>query len=47
MLLEGEVLQVIEELKNEIESISDKDEGQKHINYFKNNEKRMECDFYK
>jgi hypothetical protein len=47
MLLEGEVLQVITELKDEMESISDKDEGQKHINYFTNNEKRMEYDFYR
>jgi hypothetical protein len=47
MLLEGEVLQVIAEMKADLHQLSSKDEGWKHINYFSNNAQRMNYDEYR
>ena len=47
MLLEGEALQVISELKEAVNEITDTDKGWKHINYFKKNIDRMNYDEYK
>jgi hypothetical protein len=47
MLLEGEVLQVIAEMKTDLSELSSKDEGWKHINYFSNNAQRMSYDEYR
>jgi hypothetical protein len=41
MLLEGEVLQVIAEMKEALRNISDKNKGWGEINYFENNRDRM------
>jgi hypothetical protein len=47
MLLEGEVLQVIAEMKKELPEVSSKDEGWKHITYFRNNAHRMDYEEYR
>ena len=47
MLLEGEVLQVIAEMKESLDKITDKDKGWKEINYFQKNNERMKYDEYK
>jgi len=46
MLLEGEALQVIAEMKAAIAELSSSDEGWKHVNYFVNNVDRMKYDEY-
>lgn len=47
MLLDGEALEVIAELKGEVEELTDTAEGWKHINYFIKNIDRMNYDEYK
>lgn len=47
MLLDGEVLQVIAEMKSDLPELFSKDEGWKHINYFSNNAQRMSYDAYR
>jgi len=47
MLLEGEILQVMAEMKAEIPELSSRDEGWKHIGYFRNNAHRMAYDQYR
>ncbi len=47
MLLQGEALQVISELKDTVNEITDTDKGWKQINYFKKNIDRMDYDEYK
>ena len=47
MMLEGDTLQLIHELKLERPNLSDSDAGQKHINYFYNNRNRMAYDQYR
>jgi hypothetical protein len=47
MLLEGEALQVIAEMKTDLPELCSKDEGWKHINYFSNNAGRMDYDTYR
>ena len=46
MLLEGEALQVIAEMKAAIGELCSSDEGWKHVNYFVNNVDRMKYDEY-
>lgn len=41
MFLDGEALQVIAEMKSDVDELSSKHEGWKHINYFSNNADRM------
>ncbi len=47
MLLNGEVLEVIAEMKEEVQELTDTTAGWKHINYFKKNIDRMNYDEYK
>lgn len=47
MLLEGEVLQVIDEMKRSMVLLSNEEAGQKQINYFENNKGRMKYDEYR
>lgn len=47
MLLEGEILQVMAEMKAEVSELSSSDEGWKHIGYFRNNAPRMCYDQYR
>lgn len=44
MFLDGEVLQVLAEMKLDIHELSSSDAGWKHINYFSNNADRMSYD---
>jgi hypothetical protein len=47
MLLDGEALQVIAEMKSDLDDLSSKDEGWKHINYFSTNADRMHYHHYR
>ncbi len=47
MFLDGEVLQVIAEMKLDIHALSSSNEGWKHSNYFNNNADRMSYDQYR
>ena len=47
MLLDGEALQVIAEMKSVVPELCSTDEGWKHINYFINNVDRMRYDEYR
>ena len=48
MLYEGEILQVMSEMKKSLEEkISNNDEALKHYNYFENNKNRMQYDLYR
>ena len=48
MLYEGEILQVLSEMKKSLEEkISNNDEALKHYNYFENNKSRMQYDLYR
>lgn len=47
MLLEGQILQVMAEMKADISELSSRDEGWKHIGYFRNNAHRMAYDQYR
>jgi hypothetical protein len=47
MFLDGEALQVIAEMKGDLNELSSKDEGWKHINYFSNNADRMNYHQYR
>ena len=42
MMWEGEVLQMIHEMKRSLSKVTDTDEGWKQINYFTNNQDRMD-----
>ena len=47
MFLDGEALQVIAEMKRDVDELSSKDDGWEHINYFSNNADRMSYDQYR
>jgi hypothetical protein len=47
MMLEGDTLQLLHEMKCDRQYLSDRDEGQKHINYFTTNIERMAYDTYR
>lgn len=48
MLYEGEILQVLSEMKDKnLDSITNSDSGQKEINYFSNNKQRMNYGYYR
>ena len=47
MMLNGDTLQLLHEMKEQRQSLSDRAEGQKHINYFLNNIERMAYDTYR
>ena len=48
MLMEGDVFQVLEEMRcSRDDDVSNRDEAQKHINYFENNKWRMKYDEYR
>lgn len=47
MILEGEILQVLDEMKQSFFLLDDTDEAQKQINYLNNNKFRMAYDQYK
>ena len=48
MIYQGQILQVIQDMRSERnEHILDRDEAQKHINYFDNNKNRMNYDEYR
>lgn len=47
MMLEGDTLQLLYEMKTDRKYLTDRDEGQKHINYFLNNANRMAYDEYR
>jgi len=48
MIYEGQVLQVIQEMRSvRNQQVGDRDEAQKHINYFDNNRDRMNYDEYR
>ncbi len=46
MLLEGQALQVLQEMRRKAETVGDRDEAIGEINYFKNNLARMDYDRY-
>jgi hypothetical protein len=47
MLLDGQALQVVQELRRRADSVADRDSAIKEINYFRNNLCRMDYDVYK
>lgn len=47
MMLEGEILQIIAEMKERLKELTNGDRGQKEINYFMNNKDRMDYKEYK
>ena len=47
MMLAADTLQLLHEMKEHRKSLSNRDEGQKHINYFLNNIDRMAYDTYR
>ena len=47
MLWEGEVLQMIQELKQALPKVTDSDKAWKQINYFTNNQERMDYPRYR
>ena len=47
MMLAGDTLQLLHEMKERRKNLSNGDEGQKHINYFLNNVDRMAYDTYR
>ena len=47
MMWEGEVLQMIHEMKRSLSKVTDTDEGWKQINYFTNNQDRMDYARYR
>ena len=47
MLWEGEVLQMIQELKQALPKVTDSDKAWKQINYFTNNQERMDYARYR
>jgi hypothetical protein len=47
MMIKGEILQVIEEQKQDLKNMRDRDRAVKEINYFINNRERMKYDEYK
>jgi len=48
MLREGDIFQVLEEMRcSRDDDVSNRDEAQKHINYFENNKWRMKYDEYR
>jgi hypothetical protein len=47
MMLAGDTLQLLHEMKEQRENLTDRNLGQKHINYFLNNVERMAYDQYR
>ena len=47
MLLEGQALQVVQEMRRRADTVADRDSAIREINYFKNNLSRMDYDTYK
>lgn len=47
LMLKGDTLQLLHEMKEQRNSLSDPDAGQKHTNYFLNNKERMAYDQYR
>ena len=47
MMLAGDTLQLLHEMKEQRENLIDRNLGQKHINYFLNNVERMAYDQYR
>lgn len=47
LMLEGDTLQLLHEMKSLRTNLTDPDKGQKHINYFLNNRERMAYDQYR
>ena len=47
LLLEGQALQVVQELRRRADFLTDRDSAIKEINYFRNNLNRMEYDLYR
>jgi hypothetical protein len=47
MLLEGQALEVVQELRCRADTLSDRDSAIKEINYFRNNLSRMDYDLYR
>jgi hypothetical protein len=47
MMLQGDILQLLHEMKQQLAQLSDRDLGQKQINYFLNNISRMAYDQYR
>jgi len=47
MMLAGDTLQLLHEMKEQRQNLTDRNLGQKHINYFLNNIKRMAYDEYR
>jgi hypothetical protein len=47
MMLDGDILQMLHEMKQHRDQLNDRDLGQKHINYFLNNQSRMAYDQYR
>jgi hypothetical protein len=47
MLLEGQALQVVQEMRRRADTVADRDSAIREINYLKNNLRRMDYDVYK
>ena len=47
MLLEGQALQVTQEMRRRADTVADRDSAIRQINYFKNNLSRMDYDAYR
>ncbi len=47
MLLDGQALQVVQEMRRRADTVADRDSAIREINYFKNNLSRMDYDAYK
>ena len=47
LMLDGDTLQLLHEMKQSLKELHTTDEGQKHINYFENNRDRMAYDTYR
>jgi hypothetical protein len=47
MLLEGQALQVVQEMRRRADTVTDRDSAIREINYFKNNLSRLDYDAYK
>lgn len=47
MLLQGQALQVVQEMRRKADTVADRDAAIREINYFKNNLSRMDYDTYK
>jgi hypothetical protein len=47
MLLDGQALQIVQEMRRRADTVADRDSAIREINYFKNNLSRMDYDSYK